>query len=37
LGIHYIENIKYGKYENDDLITTIETLKKETLDYYCKN
>jgi len=27
-GIHYIENIKYGKYENDDLITTIETLKK---------
>jgi len=33
-GIHYIENIKYGK--EHDLITTIETLKKETLDYYCK-
>jgi len=35
-GIHYIQNIKYGKNGHDDLITTIETSKKETLDYYCK-
>lgn len=35
-GIHYIENIKYGKNGQDDIITTIETQKKETLDYYSK-
>ncbi len=35
-GIHYIENIKYGKNEQDDIITTIETSKKEILDYYSK-
>jgi len=33
-GIHYIENIIYGK--EHDIITTIETSKKETHDYYCK-
>jgi len=35
-GIHHMENIKYGENGQDDIITTIESSKKETLDYYSK-
>jgi len=35
-GIHYIENIKYMENGQDDIITTFESSKKDTLEYYSK-